>query len=573
MEENMERFEAFTANKQELLKKLENSKNKFLKLQEIGIDCSDALSKIQQTVKNVEDDKISIVLVGSFSDGKTSVASGWLGQKLAKIDLDESSDAILFYSPENMAENCRIVDTPGLFGEKEEQGKDGKIIKLSDKTKKYIDEANIILYVVEAKNPIKDSHKESIRWILKDLQKLENTIFVINKMDDVADLTDDDDFIAKSEIKKENLRLKIKECADLSDEQLNDLNIVCISAIPDGKDFDFWLQHKDIYEKRSRIASLENLTQKVLEKDAGTLVTQTGCVVLNNALSQLIKTVDKTEQHIERDVLPEMKESIKRNEKELDRLRKQLFQQRIDMLGELKVLEKKKVNAIRSSSIENFQSVMEDEIGIVQGREFAVLEQDVDDILMKYAEKAFEKVKIVRDKFIAEYEKRDELLDAVGKQAVTFVSEGLSKVGVLGVDTIKGAIFIGRELLGKIGIVIKFKPWQVTKIATAASGALPIIGAAIDIVSNVVGNAMTQASNRKFEESKKDIIKNIHTVFTEVQNTLRDDEKYLEQFAPEYKILVQQLKKDRDTENRQKELIRKFREWKKDAVDANFKII
>ena len=66
------------------------------------------------------------------------------------------------------------------------------------------------MYVVDAKNPIKDSHKETVRWIMQDLHKIETTIFVINKMDSVADITDENDFRKIAEIKKQTLCNKVK---------------------------------------------------------------------------------------------------------------------------------------------------------------------------------------------------------------------------------------------------------------------------------------------------------------------------------------------------------------------------
>ena len=180
----MEHFSSYKLEKKRLLEKIDVVKCNLTQLQEMDFDCSEAFKKLEETVTSLENELISIVLVGSFSDGKTSVIAGWLGEQTdsMKIDSDESSDQLEIYKPTNLPEKCEIVDTPGLFGSKEKENSDGNLIKLSDVTKKYIDQANIILYVVDAKNPIKDSHKGTVRWIMQDLHKIETTIFVINKI-------------------------------------------------------------------------------------------------------------------------------------------------------------------------------------------------------------------------------------------------------------------------------------------------------------------------------------------------------------------------------------------------------
>ena len=100
----MYNFEKYTSNKSELLANIETTKNKILELEGFGIDVSETISKIENAKTIIQNDKVSVVLVGAFSDGKTSVAAGWLNEKLdnMKIDSDESSDEILCYTPCSM---------------------------------------------------------------------------------------------------------------------------------------------------------------------------------------------------------------------------------------------------------------------------------------------------------------------------------------------------------------------------------------------------------------------------------------------------------------------------------------
>ena len=127
------------------------------------------IDKVNSIINTVNDGEISVVLLGSFSDGKTSAIAGLLGclEDNMKIDNDESSDELTIYRPKDLKKGFKIVDTPGLFGTKEKEI-DGKDIKFSQITERYISEAHIIIYVCDAVVPLKESHVEIIRRIMRD---------------------------------------------------------------------------------------------------------------------------------------------------------------------------------------------------------------------------------------------------------------------------------------------------------------------------------------------------------------------------------------------------------------------
>ena len=123
------------------------------------------IRKVDGLKNDIRAGKLKIALVGAFSDGKTSTVAGLIGHSdpSMKIAEEESSDEIVFYAPENIDADvppCEFVDTPGLFGQ-----------KFSQKTKDYVSQAHVVLYVVNATNPLKDSHKDTVLWLMNTLLK------------------------------------------------------------------------------------------------------------------------------------------------------------------------------------------------------------------------------------------------------------------------------------------------------------------------------------------------------------------------------------------------------------------
>ena len=564
----------YLSNKKDLISKISQVKDEFLQLEEFNIDVSEAVDKLNSARKSIEEDALSIVLVGAFSDGKTSVVAGWLNEKVdsMKIDSDESSDEILKYSPNSLPEGCQIVDTPGLFGDKVGSDEDGAQITLSEITRKYISEANVILYVVPSKNPIKDSHKACVRWILNDLNKLSSTIFVINKMDDIADLTDEEEFKSKSKTITDSLRSKLIGCG-VKQQDAEKTKVVCVSASPGGDEIEKWKNNRDEYLRRSHMTSLEEVTNDILKNSREALIAKAGCDVLNDELNKALAEINRQEHAIDEVILPEKKESLKRNKKDLEALIKRIVSSRGDIKDELKKLNKGKITKIRSASMDTFKDVLEDEIGLLPGKEGAVISDEISDIYNRYAHMYSGWTIDVGDKFQSEYDKQNATIDALLKKGVAGASAGLKEAGKIGVEAFKKAIFAGRDLLAKLGIVVKFKPWQVVNLAEFAVKALPFIGAAIDVVSNIVENISVAERERRFEKNKDEIKNEINGVFSECYDQLNNDNWFFENFAPGIKMLEEQVTSDEKEIQEMEEMKNKYMTWSAKAKELGCNII
>lgn len=229
MNETLEQFKANQKRNQENLKKLLD----FVKAGEkYGIEIEESFkAKINSITQSAADQKLRVALVGGFSEGKTSIAAAWIDRldKSMKIDHQESSDAVKIYDIDNEME---LVDTPGLYGFKQKEHDSGKIEHYKDITKKYVNEAHLILYALNPSNPIKDSHKDDLNWLFRTLNLLSRTIFVISRFDEEADIEDEEDYNKRFKIKKENIQNRLNDLIFLSEEEKESLIIVAVAANP-----------------------------------------------------------------------------------------------------------------------------------------------------------------------------------------------------------------------------------------------------------------------------------------------------------------------------------------------------
>ncbi|RIO60445.1 hypothetical protein BUZ34_12205, partial [Staphylococcus haemolyticus] len=191
--------------------------NPVLKIEDIEID-QNFLEKIDNTYKQLDNEKFVIAMFGSYSDGKSSIIKAITNESDIAISPVPTTDKVEEYNYEN---SLVIVDTPGLFSENDIHSKI---------TKDYISESNLIIYVIDPENPIKDSQKGTVEWLLKDLNKLDSTLFVINKMDVVTDIEDEDDYDYDAKIKIEVVEDTLKQLGVKPKKE----NIIAISADPYG---------------------------------------------------------------------------------------------------------------------------------------------------------------------------------------------------------------------------------------------------------------------------------------------------------------------------------------------------
>lgn len=557
----MEQFKHFNASKNEVIQSLDNLQNLVGALEKLGLDVSQDIDKIKKAIHDVQSDALRIALLGAFSDGKTSVVAGWLGQVMTdmKIDTNESSDALAIYRPDNLQERCEIVDTPGLFGDKEKTAENGTLVQYGDITKNYISEAHLIFYVVDATNPLKESHQDIVRWVLRDLNKLSSTIFVINKMDEVADLRDAEEFQQQSAIKKNNLLDKLQRFVGLKSVEREKINVVCVASNPNSRGLEFWLEQKDLYDQRSRINELKQVTQKVLDSCGHeTLIRKTGVDVVRDVLGKKISTAK--DELIKFELLAEnQRRDSSRIQEDIDEGTRKVLATVGGLYEELSNLEKDLLNSIRTLPRDQVRAFLEAEIGFTENEIGEKLRFRIDYLFST----AFNQSSTIMNGISASIEHQldssSDFADTITASALSASSRALSAVSKIPVESIKSGVFLARETLKNLtGYVYKFKPWEATKLATNISKWAGPIGAGIQVLTDVVSVAQQQRAEAELKQLQNDLAEVVKLHFAEPMKLLKDHDKVMDIFAPQIKefekILVDQKENFQNLRNRQAKL-------------------
>ena len=533
----MEQFTQFNLEKQAVIDTLGKLSEILADLGSIGIEVEGDLKKVKAAMESVQSDVLRIALLGAFSDGKTSVIAAWLGRIMddMKIDMDESSDRLAIYKPEGLPGQCEIVDTPGLFGDKE-RTIDGQQVMYEDVTQRYISEAHLILYVVDATNPLKESHSTIAKWILRDLDKLSSTVFVINKMDEVTDLTEEALFAEQAAIKKDNLKSKLQRAANLTPQELAQLNIVCIASNPNGRGLEFWFGKPVHYESRSRINDLKALTSRILKDNVPeVLIAKTGLDVVRDVVGQKLAAAHlqlddlKSYEEQNREESARIQQDISRGRTEVKRLAGELFK-------ELEAMEKQLLAQLRPLSLEDIRGFLEEEIGCKDEDVGYKLRLKIKSVIDRFFEQSSAVTNRISVDISRQLNSSESFIEAMSQKALGSMAGTLKGVSQLSPSVVKDSIFLARDVLGQLtGVTIKFKPWEATKLAGTISKWAGPIGAVLSLGADAYKMYKVHELEKELAQVKESISELIKGTFKDIYDLLGDDEKVLEFFAPQLK--------------------------------------
>ena len=544
----MDQFTRFATEKEGVLKTLDGLDAILVEMTTFGVDARDEREKVRSAKAAIESDVLRIALLGAFSDGKTSVVAAWLGKVEAdmKIDIDESSDRLAVYTPEGLPDRCEIVDTPGLFGDKT-RVIDGQTVMYEDLTKRYISEAHLIFYVVDATNPLKDSHRDIVAWMLRDLNKLASTLFVINKMDEVCDLKDSASFSDQSEIKSTNLIGKLTRAASLTEEEVSELQIVCVSADPNGRGLPFWFGKMAEYEARSRIPVMKQRTAEILSRSVReTLRAKTGLDVVQDVAHQKLQALE-AEYAVLAQGHGKTQQEITRIQQDIATGRRAVSAHARNLTSDLDALEKELMAKLRPLEMRDMCAFLEDEIGLLGEKVGHKFQRRIVHIVDEYTQQSFDVVSRIGEDIVTQLDDGNRFFEALGKRATSLASLGLQNLTMLDPATIRHAIFKMRDILSGLGLGIPFKPWDASKLAGGVTKWAGPIGIVLQVGTDIY--QMTKQAEREnlLKRTKEEIGTAIMATTESVRELLHPDEKMFAFLSPqlqEFEQILQMLTRE-----------------------------
>jgi GTP-binding protein EngB required for normal cell division len=553
MDKTLDIFKAQQARALKLLDKLQA----FLAQgEEVGVDIDLSLKhKLDNAVKTVAGEKLKVALVGGYSDGKTSIAAAWMEQldkSTMKISHQESSNEVRLY---DVGSDFVLIDTPGLFGFKEQLNLESQQIeKYKDITKKYISEAHLVLYVMDPANPVKASHQDDLQWLFRSLNLLPRTVFVLSRFDEVADVEDDADYRHNLEVKQANVAARLTELIHLTPAEVKELTIVAVAANPFDMGTEHWLSNLEQFKNLSRIHTLQHATAGKISDNGGAVQ------IVEEAKHSVIRDVlgRQMPMAVERDQL--MAAELTRLDDVAVRMGRQLVTTRgriTDVKGSLRqfvtgyftdlVLQAKGVD------MDTFTDFFEREVGNNGVVVWARLQTEFERQLQSVSQE----ISTMRLGFDTEVSHFNSLTMQFGKQGVNFLikSKAINNSTILAArDGVVGAAkFIGVDL----GKMLKFKPWGASNLAKGINGALAALGLALE-----AWDSWEKAKRQeRFKEAIDQMVTNFNKQREELLALINGDD-FTSRFFADYVALQEDVSEISQQVETQRARSARFHDWR-----------
>ena len=532
-----------------------------------GIPIDPALiSKLQNVINSMSGEKLKVALIGGFSEGKTSIAAAWmekLDRSSMKISHQESSNEVKVYE---VGEDFVLIDTPGLFGFKQQENAETHTIeKYKDITKKYVSESHLVLYVMNSTNPIKESHKDDLTWLFRTLDLLPRTVFVLSRFDEVADVEDEQDYQSNLQVKRKNVAGRLREQIGLTDQEEAELSIVAVAANPFDMGVEHWLANLEQFKELSHIATLQTATTGKIQQNGGSAALANEMRasvirdVLNNQLPVAIENDEKVAQEVGR-----LEELNTRLVNQLAVTGQQIEEARISLRNFATRYFSDLILQAKGSSLETFGDFFEREIGA----EGIIVSTRLQNEFSRQTQSITLEVEKMQVGFDSEVNHFNTTVKALGKQGINHVLKGnlISNTTVLAARD--GITTIAKTVGMDIGKYLKFKPWGAVKFAKGANGALAFIGVALE--------AWDSWEQYKREEAFKKSVADIVSNFEQQRQDFLDlvnSESFKEKFFPDYLQLNSRRQELQANVDESRVRQQRFLAWRNEAeaIDAEFK--
>ncbi|GAA8080364.1 50S ribosome-binding GTPase [Helicobacter pylori] len=520
MNETLKQFKENQKRNQENLKKLLD----FIHTGEkYGIKIEESFkAKINSAIQSTTDQKLKVALVGGFSEGKTSIAAAWIDRldESMKIDHKESSDAVKIYDIDNEME---LVDTPGLYGFKAKEHDSGKIERYKDITKKYVSEAHLILYALNPSNPIKESHKDDLNWLFRTLNLLSRTIFVISRFDEEADIEDEYDYNKRFKIKKENIQNRLNDLIFLSEKEKESLSIVAVAANPFNEGLEYWLEHKEEFQKLSHIKTLQDATQKKIKENGGrlTIIEEAKKSVIQDVIYRQMPLAKKEQQEIKRE-MEYLNKTLEKRRKEIQDLNGEISQARINLKEFITRYFSDLILQVSGTSLETFNDFVTREIG----DEYINMETRVQNEFEKQTQGIVNEIAKIETGFNADMSFFEKHAGAFGKIGINFLNQG-GFINATNIKLARDTLVAAGKFVG-IDLALKFKPWGAVNLAGNINKGLPLIGLLIEVWDSWKESQKIE----KLEKAKGEMKSNFNNQKQEILNLINDETRFKQTCFP-----------------------------------------
>ncbi|GAA8798868.1 hypothetical protein DUHN25_10360 [Helicobacter pylori] len=389
--------------------------------------------------------------------------------------------------------------------------------------------------------------------MFRTLNLLSRTIFVISRFDEEADIEDEEDYNKRFKTKKENIQNRLNDLISLSEKEKEGLIVVAVAANPFDLGVEHWLEHKEEFQKLSRIKTLQDATQKEIKENGGklTIIEEAKKSVIQDVVYRQMPLAKKTQQDIKRE-LEDLNKAMEKRRKEIQNLNGEISQARINLKEFITRYFSDLIRQVAGTSLETFNDFLKREIG----DEGININTRVQNAFERETQGIFNELAKIETSFNADmnsFEKHAGTFGKIGnellKKSSVFINANTIKIARDGI--VNAAKFVG------IDLALKFKPWGAVNLAGSINKGLPLIGLAFEVWDSWKESQKIE----KLEKAKREMKSNFDNQKKEILDLINDEAKFKQTCFPNALELEKSFQEIEEKIKKTQECDQEFEKW------------
>ncbi len=394
--------------------------------------------------------------------------------------------------------------------------------------------------------------------MFRTLNLLSRTIFVISRFDEEADIEDEEDYNKRFKIKKENIQNRLNDLIFLSEKEREGLSIVAVATNPFGEGLEYWLEHKEEFQKLSHIKILQDATQKKIKENGGklTIIEEAKKSVIQDVVYRQMPLAKKTQQNLKRE-LEYLNKTMEKRLKEIQSLKGEISQARINLKEFITRYFSDLIRQVAGTSLETFNDFIKREIGNesinINTRVQNAFERETQGILNEIAK--------IETSFNADRSFFEKHAGTLGKVGTSFLKQS----GLINATNIK----LARDTIAAVGkfvgidLTLKFKPWGAVNLAGSINKGLPLIGLVIEVWDSWKESQKIE----KLEKAKREMESDFNNQKQEILDLINDETRFKQTCFPMALELEKSFQEIEEKIKKTQECDQEFEKWIQTSED------
>ncbi|GAA9983808.1 hypothetical protein VN0985_07680 [Helicobacter pylori] len=358
-----------------------------------------------------------------------------------------------------------------------------------------------------------------MNWLFRTLNLLSRTIFVISRFDEEADIEDEEDYNKRFETKKENIQNRLNDLISLREKEKESLSIVAVAANPFNEGLEYWLKHKEEFQKLSHIKTLQDATQKKIKENGGklTIIEEAKKSVIQDVVYRQMPLAKKEQQNLKRE-LEYLNKAMEKRRKELQNLNGEISQARTNLKEFITRYFSNLISQVSGTSLETFNDFVKREIG----NEGINIETRVQNAFERETQGIFNEIAKIETSFNADMSLFEKHAGTFGKIGNEFLKQS-GFINATNIKLARDAIAAAGKFVG-IDLAFKFKPWGAAKLAGNLNKALPFLF--IGFAFEAWDSYNKYQKEQKLEEAKEKMVSHFDNQKKEILDLINDGTRF-----------------------------------------------